>query len=83
MRETDTCNRVMVKAEGRVFPPVPFGARGDLMPEAARAGGRCHDCNAVAGGFHHPGCDAEACPNCRGQIISCGCLAEDPGEETQ
>ena len=34
---------------------------------------RCHDCNVVPGAFHHPGCDWEECPRCRGQIISCGC----------
>jgi hypothetical protein len=36
---------------------------------------RCHDCNVAAGGYHHPGCDAEECPRCGGQIISCACGA--------
>jgi hypothetical protein len=35
---------------------------------------RCHDCNAGAGGYHHPGCDAEECPSCHGQLISCSCM---------
>ncbi len=34
---------------------------------------RCGDCATPAGGLHHPGCDLEACPRCRGQLISCGC----------
>lgn len=38
--------------------------------------GRCHDCGIAPNGFHHPGCDAERCPKCGGQIISCGCLDE-------
>src|ERR1700722_12936936 len=38
--------------------------------------GRCHDCNVRDGGFHHPGCDAERCPRCDGQLIGCGCLDE-------
>ena len=38
--------------------------------------GRCHDCNIIHGGSHHPGCDAERCPRCNGQLITCGCLDE-------
>jgi hypothetical protein len=38
---------------------------------------RCHDCKVVVGGVHHPGCDAERCPVCSGQLIGCGCLSDD------
>ena len=34
---------------------------------------RCHDCGAEPGCFHHWHCDAERCPKCGGQLISCGC----------
>lgn len=52
--------------------PIPVGAIHDLLsPE-----GFCHDCNAGQGHIHHVGCDAEACPKCHLQLISCGCLEE-------
>ena len=33
----------------------------------------CHDCAAIQGEYHVPGCDVEQCPKCGGQSISCGC----------
>ncbi len=78
MLETDTCEEVPVEVVGgRELAPIPFGDAKDLMPEDAKAGGRCHDCNVADGGFHHAGCDAEACPNCGGQLLSCGCQSAD------
>jgi hypothetical protein len=41
----------------------------------------CHDCGAVEGQLHMPGCDMECCPHCGGQRISCGCpLSRDDDE---
>lgn len=34
---------------------------------------KCHDCWTPLGGQHHPGCDAEICPKCFYQAISCEC----------
>jgi hypothetical protein len=34
---------------------------------------RCPDCKVEIGGYHHPGCDGEECPQCHGQLISCKC----------
>lgn len=42
--------------------------------------GPCHDCLAVAGEFHVPGCDVEQCPSCGGQAMSCGCRYEGDQE---
>lgn len=36
----------------------------------------CHDCGVKVGEFHIGGCDAERCPKCKGQLISCGCFVK-------
>lgn len=42
---------------------------------------RCHDCGCLLGRFHHFGCDAEECPECRLQLISCSCaFADEEGD---
>lgn len=54
------------------YDRIKVGASGDFdegRPETAR----CHDCNALFGHPRHWGCDAERCPACSGQLISCGC----------
>jgi hypothetical protein len=33
----------------------------------------CRDCACARGELHVPGCDAERCPKCGGQLISCEC----------
>ena len=54
--------------DGTIMPSIPYGEKGsDGLLE------RCHDCNVKLGQKHHPGCDAEDCPKCGGQVISCGC----------
>lgn len=34
---------------------------------------RCHDCGALFGYYHHPGCDVERCPKCGEQLMDCSC----------
>jgi hypothetical protein len=41
----------------------------DLQPT------NCHDCAALPGQFHAEGCDAERCPCCKGQFLTCDCDA--------
>ena len=44
----------------------------------------CIDCwdPTAAGGIHELGCDAEECPRCGGQLLTCGCLAGARGGES-
>lgn len=54
---------------------------GDVLPAVPCDYERCRDCNVAEGGFHHPGCDKEECPKCKGQLISCGCLDDEDEDE--
>lgn len=62
MREGLSCVEVKTKTGSK---PIPYPVD-DEMPH-------CHDCNTPRGGWHHPGCDWERCPDCGGQLISCAC----------
>lgn len=64
------CIFVAIEIDGVEYKPIPHD--GD---------GRCHDCNTPRGGIHHPGCDAEECPKCHGQLISCGCLDDEDDDD--
>lgn len=66
---TCTGNSKVTYPDGSSLPSVPHDDRN-----------HCHDCNVAPGGAHHPGCDMERCPKCKGQLISCGCLDEDADE---
>lgn len=83
------CKRGMIESDGcRLFGiPMKDGSTGDpikhgkeLRADWGRDGGRCHDCGAKVGQYHHPGCDVEECPGCGGQLIGCECLATDEEE---
>ena len=60
---TETCVQEVEFPDGTKLTPVKWDGPG-----------RCHDCNISPGGLHHPGCDMERCPKCKGQLISCSCL---------
>jgi hypothetical protein len=56
--------------EGASFPRIRYGSeREDLGAEHWP----CHDCGAVQGATHVPGCDVERCPKCGLQAIGCDC----------
>lgn len=66
------CGISKVRIGVKVYPRVRCGGRGDLT-EGTGKSFRCFDCNALAGYFHHVGCDAERCPGCGRQLIRCSC----------
>lgn len=57
---------------GQVYDPIKMGEIGDF-DEGCNADQKCHDCGCKVGEQHTLGCDAERCPCCSGQFISCDC----------
>jgi hypothetical protein len=65
---------------GKEHPRVRYGKE-SMDWQASRIA--CHDCGVLEGEFHVPSCDVEECPNCRGQMISCGCQVETTKGESR
>ena len=84
MAKCEYCGKEMLTAKGCRKIMIPIKRKGLMDPirfgdprerwNGERFSGRCGDCGCKPGGYHHPGCDIETCPNCGGQIISCGCV---------
>ena len=66
LRTKSTLEHRAIKLKGRVYDRVPYKPDD---PEYL-----CVDCEAAEGDIHELGCDAEECPRCGEQLISCGCL---------
>jgi hypothetical protein len=62
---------IRVIVQGVAYQRIRFGDGEDLM--RVPPDGHCHDCSVVPGQLHAYGCDAERCPACRGQALSCDC----------
>ena len=57
---------------GKVVKRVKYGEEKngyDYSPDT----NPCHDCAVLKGEYHLFGCEAEECPLCRWQALSCGC----------
>lgn len=78
------CGKDMLTAKGcnehcyvhgqKYIPAIKNGGPGDWSE--GKPGRACHDCNAQPGEYHHYGCDAERCPVCKGQMLSCNCWGD-------
>ena len=73
MTNATTCSVDAFHCDGRRYRMIPFGAE----PGWAKTGRRCGDCGVERGGWHHPGCDIQPCPVCRGQLLSCGYMFDE------
>jgi hypothetical protein len=69
MEEGTSCieSQKILFSDGKEMTPVKVGHGKDWTELT------CNDCNAPEDGYHHPGCDMERCPRCRGQLITCDC----------
>jgi hypothetical protein len=73
MLEAATCTvEEFVFPVGRRLPRIRFGSEDRRWRMR-----RCGDCGVERGGYHHPGCDIEQCPDCLGQAISCWCSDDE------
>jgi len=72
-----------VEIEGQTYERIAYGGetRWQQGGDSSYALIPCHDCAAVKGQLHVPGCDVESCPRCGGQMISCGCPITSPDDD--
>ena len=70
MATSDGCGVSFVVIGGKKYERIKRGSKRDMFPTWY---GRCHDCGARRGQYHHMMCDVERCPACGGQMFLCGC----------
>ena len=77
MTTASSCTVDALHLDGRAVGMIAHGAE----PGGRAFRLRCPDCGVVRGGHHHPGCDVQRCPLCRGQMMTCGCRFDEDGPE--
>ncbi len=70
MEKVNGCAVGEIVLKGETYKRIKYGEEeGNADLE-----GRCHDCGAKKGYYHHFRCDVEQCPRCKRQLLSCDCL---------
>ncbi|MDM3871842.1 recombinase family protein [Porticoccus sp. W117] len=64
-QEITTC-----RIDGVEYERIPYGQEEGYKSAGSRP---CHDCSALKGQLHVPGCDMERCPVCKDQAAFCDC----------
>ena len=65
-------DRLIEFEDGETATPIAYGDAPHYRDQDGPTQA-CHDCGAMPGEFHHPGCDMERCPQCGGQYFICNC----------
>ena len=63
----DGCSCSKIESNGKIYKRIKFGENPHDKGE------KCHDCGASKDHYHHFNCDAETCPVCGEQMLSCDC----------
>ena len=71
-KQPNGCSVKGLSIEGDLHQRIPY-----VEPILNAGYTYCHDCGVTELRYHHPGCDMELCPQCRGQLISCECELDD------
>ena len=69
------CTGLYAVSGGKKYKRIKAGDKLDFDPNMDDRD-LCHDCGVGLGQYHHFNCDAERCPICHNQLISCDCDIE-------
>lgn len=72
MLRSNGCSISEVDLKDGTYKRIKYGEESEKFK--LQREGRCSDCGAKKGYYHHFRCDVEQCPRCKRQLLSCDCL---------